>query len=503
MKILPSFALAAGLGMLLAAGPSSTTSASPRRITAMPASDAGRALGRERTPQSRGRATASGCSGNYGTKGEFFVGVTGGANVAHGQFGAVLGGDSNQACDLESAIGAGYGNFVGNGNGDAGASFVGGGDDNTISAGGAFVGAGVSNGASGAGSSVGAGYHNTASGIDSIVGNGASNTASGLDSAVAGGYFNVAAGSQSFAGAGSLSSVTGNGSFVGAGDYTYQKACGCTAAGNQMSGTDSFVGAGDQNAVSADESFVGSGQSNSITPAAAYSAIVGGGRNSAGGEYAAVLGGYGNSATGSYGVVAGGDGNIASGVLSFAGGYHADAVHNGSFVWSDYSSGSALLKDAAANQFVVRASGGADVYSNEAATAGVKLGPGSGTWASLSDRTAKADIEPLDGASILAKVAALPISTWRYKTESGVRHVGPMAQDFYAAFGVGEDDRHLTSIDEDGVALAAIKGLHRENARLQSRLAALEAKVQAMERERAAPPSRTTARRGFRGSRRP
>jgi len=46
-----------------------------------------------------------------------------------------------------------------------------------------------------------------------------------------------------------------------------------------------------------------------------------------------------------------------------------------------------------------------------------------------------------------------------HKSESGVRHLGPMAQDFYSAFGVGVDDRHITSIDEDGVALAAIKAL--------------------------------------------
>jgi hypothetical protein len=68
-----------------------------------------------------------------------------------------------------------------------------------------------------------------------------------------------------------------------------------------------------------------------------------------------------------------------------------------------------------------------------------------------------------------------------------------MAQDFYAAFGVGEDDRHITSIDEDGVALAAIKGLYekseRENGALrtqvssmQSRLAALAAKVESLEK---------------------
>jgi hypothetical protein len=65
-----------------------------------------------------------------------------------------------------------------------------------------------------------------------------------------------------------------------------------------------------------------------------------------------------------------------------------------------------------------------------------------------------------------------------------VRHIGPMAQDFYAAFGVGEDDRHITSIDEDGVALAAIKAqshqigaLRDENEMLETRLDALATEV--------------------------
>ena len=82
----------------------------------------------------------------------------------------------------------------------------------------------------------------------------------------------------------------------------------------------------------------------------------------------------------------------------------------------------------------------------------------------------KTNIAPLDDATVLAKVAQLPISRWSYKSEHGVRHVGPMAQDFYAAFGVGEDDKHITSIDEDGVALAAIKALHTENADLRAQV---------------------------------
>ncbi len=92
------------------------------------------------------------------------------------------------------------------------------------------------------------------------------------------------------------------------------------------------------------------------------------------------------------------------------------------------------------------------------------------------------NIAPLDDSAVLAKLAALPISRWSYKTEHGVRHVGPMAQDFYAAFKVGEDDRHITSIDEDGVALAAIKALHAENAALRRAIAAMRAAESAHDR---------------------
>ena len=84
---------------------------------------------------------------------------------------------------------------------------------------------------------------------------------------------------------------------------------------------------------------------------------------------------------------------------------------------------------------------------------------------------------------MLAKVAALPITEWNYKSgDSGVHHVGPMAQDFQAAFGLnGADDRHISVVDETGVALAAIQGLNEkleqqkaENAELKARLEKLE-----------------------------
>jgi len=120
---------------------------------------------------------------------------------------------------------------------------------------------------------------------------------------------------------------------------------------------------------------------------------------------------------------------------------------------------------------------------------GVTLLAGSGSWSNLSDRNAKSAIVPVSDDDILAKVSSLPISEWSYTTERGVRHVGPMAQDFYAAFNVGEDDRHITSIDEDGVALAAIKALNarveRRDALLDAKLAAKDARIDALQRQMA------------------
>ena len=80
----------------------------------------------------------------------------------------------------------------------------------------------------------------------------------------------------------------------------------------------------------------------------------------------------------------------------------------------------------------------------------------------MSDRNQKKNIAPIDSASILEEVNRLPISTWTYlKEPSDVRHLGPMAQDFRAAFGLGDDDRTYYAVDAQGVALAAIQGLNR------------------------------------------
>jgi hypothetical protein len=102
-----------------------------------------------------------------------------------------------------------------------------------------------------------------------------------------------------------------------------------------------------------------------------------------------------------------------------------------------------------------------------------------------SDRAVKADFASVDGQAVLAQVAALPIQSWRYRTEeTAVRHIGPMAQDFAAAFHVGDDDRHIHVVDAQGVALAAIQGLLQELHVLQAQNATLTARVAALEDRR-------------------
>lgn len=104
-----------------------------------------------------------------------------------------------------------------------------------------------------------------------------------------------------------------------------------------------------------------------------------------------------------------------------------------------------------------------------------------GALTQSSDKHRKMAIEPVDAREILAKVRAMPVAEWTYKhdADTGIRHIGPMAQDFYAAFGTGANEKGISSLDGTGVALAAIQALSDENGELRARLEALEAQIQA------------------------
>ena len=176
----------------------------------------------------------------------------------------------------------------------------------------------------------------------------------------------------------------------------------------------------------------------------------------------------------------GGFHNIASGTNSLAAGEYAHAVHDGAFVWADRSN--TVISSTVANQFLVRASGGVMMYTNAGATSGVELMPGSGTWTNLSDRNAKDNIAPVDGMAILSALMQIPVETWNYNTQdAATRHMGPMAQDFYAAFGLGETNLGITTVDADGVALAAIQGLYTIVQEKDAALQEQEARIVALE----------------------
>jgi hypothetical protein len=100
-----------------------------------------------------------------------------------------------------------------------------------------------------------------------------------------------------------------------------------------------------------------------------------------------------------------------------------------------------------------------------------------------SDRNAKENFTAPDTKTLLAKVAAMPVMQWNYKTDSGaVQHIGPMAQDFHAAFGLdGADDRHISVVDEGGVALAAIQGLNQKLEEKDAEIQNLKARLDKLE----------------------
>jgi len=90
-----------------------------------------------------------------------------------------------------------------------------------------------------------------------------------------------------------------------------------------------------------------------------------------------------------------------------------------------------------------------------------------GTWTNASDRNKKENFSNLNSAEILSAIKQLPISRWNYKGENpSVTHIGPMAQDFYKLFNVGNDDRSISTIDPSGVALVGIQELVKENEEL-------------------------------------
>ena len=228
----------------------------------------------------------------------------------------------------------------------------------------------------------------------------------------------------------------------------------------------------------------------------------------AGGTYSVALG-QASSATGDNataigaGVGAFGRASIAIGENLTASGVNSTALgkfastngQNGAFVYGDQSTiglgpfdPAALVTATAGNQFVVRAAGGFRLRTSSNLSTGCDLPPGSGTWDCTSSRSAKHRARAVDGEVLLARLRGVPVTTWSYLTEPGdVRHIGPFAEDFRAAFGLGTSSTSIGLQDIDGVNFAAIQALDartealsRENNSLREELASLRALVNAL-----------------------
>ncbi|MBK8002241.1 MAG: tail fiber domain-containing protein [Verrucomicrobia bacterium] len=256
--------------------------------------------------------------------------------------------------------------------------------------------------------------------------------------------------------------------------------------------------------------------------------------------FAAQALGYSADASGNYSLALGYD-STASGNVSLAAGYQATAAHQGSFVWSDATG--FPFASTGDNQFLIRAAGGVGIgtatpqatlqvassatwpkaqllltqTANDyarfqmgvgnnakwmfavttnaapslefylAASKLAELTPAGAMFAQsfnpTSDRNAKENFDPVSPQEVLEKVAGLTISRWNFIGDSATPHVGPMAQDFHAAFGLGTDDKHIATVDADGVALAAIQGLNQKVEREASLRRKLETENAELKRE--------------------
>ena len=399
---------------------------------------------------------------------------------------------------------------------------------NQATAQGAFVGAGTANRATGISSLVIGGFDNRATAIDSLVASGAGNRAQGARSVVIGGGYNIATGQWSFIGGGGRDGIESTpagsdlrdnivggpvggdfGAIVGGQGNTVENDYGFVGGGhrNYAFGANgpSTIGGGGCNIANGDGSTIaGGGQFSPTAPctlgnlAQGSSSTVGGGfSNKASGSAAVISGGRDNTASGARAVVPGGELNVASGDNSSPPGTgpRRRLPTSRRSCTMARSSGptapSSTSTSTAANQFNVRATGGARIVTGidvgGAPTTGVTVDAGGGAWNTLSDRAVKENWRDVDARAVLEKVAALPIGEWNYIAQGdAVRHVGPAAQDFRAAFGLGSSERTISTVDADGVALAAIQGLKQLVDEKDAKIGKLEREVAGMERELAA-----------------
>jgi hypothetical protein len=203
--------------------------------------------------------------------------------------------------------------------------------------------------------------------------------------------------------------------------------------------------------------------------ATAQHSVVLGFYNKATGDYALSLGSY--SYASALHSIAIGTQVFASGIYSIALGTGADTNNkDGSVVIGDNT----FFQTAYAsqdNQMTMRFSGGYRLWTSYPdSTSGVYMRHGQSGWSNYCNRNLKENFEQIDGEMILNKIKSIPITKWNYKAdENKEKYIGPMAQDFYAAFQLnGTDSLGINSISIDGINLIGVQALEKRTAAIQN-----------------------------------
>jgi hypothetical protein len=368
----------------------------------------------------------------------------------------------NQVTGSYGTVGGGYANRAGDTAIDEPFAFVGGGAFNTASGYSSTVGGGEGNDADGGSSTVGGGVANAASGVYSVVGAGLENVASGNWSTVAGGGRNTASGDGSFAAGFRAKTQTAGvtptvhqGAFVWS-DYNIGLDFNSTANNEfaaRATGGVRFVTA--------------------IDGLGVPTRTVGINTN---GEFHFGLNTRQmlNLWSNTFGI------GVQDNTQYFRSG-HAYAWYRGGI-----HSNTEFAPGAGGEALMTLHPGAFPPLAPPTAVGVVRAQ----AFTVASDRNAKEAFAAVDGRQVLAALVQMPLQTWKYRNENAaVRHIGPTAQDFRANFAVGYDDKTIATVDADGVALAAIKGLYEVVAEKDRRIEALEAqsaRVADFERDRMA-----------------
>ena len=184
-----------------------------------------------------------------------------------------------------------------------------------------------------------------------------------------------------------------------------------------------------------------------------------------------------------------GDDQTITGEQVYAYGANVTATHDRSMTFGNNVFGTVST---GADNIVFHTVGATEMYSNGIMTTGVRLAPGAGSWASVSDRNLKENFTDLNMELMLNKYMNIKIQSWNYISqgpndtlglyEVGIPHIGPMAQDYYGAFGLGVSDKYITTLDMAGVNMAIIQELLRRDEEREKRMMEIEAELEELKK---------------------